>query len=363
MKTFPCPYCGQKFNKNKMVPHIDKNHDDELPVGYTAYRATYDLINDKHGHGVCTVCGKDTKWNDKTQKYNRLCGDPKCAQKVKETYQKRMMKVYNKVHLLDDPMQQEKMLAGRRISGKYKWRDGKEFDYVGSFEHDLLEFLDQTMEFDSGEIVSPGPVLEYEYEGKKRHWITDFLILPYNLIIEVKDGGDNPNRRNMPIYRGKQYAKEKMITNMGTYNYLRLTNNNFAQLFSILAELKKQVVEQDTTPIYRIHEEDESLSYESMAVTLESISYTIDKVIEPTVCTTSTHTYKEDVDGENYFEMYKISSPLKNSSAIPLFEHAVNELYRDVSKIVDPDLIHFAPINESNPLDGYSLGIYTRTLE
>jgi hypothetical protein len=44
-----------------------------------------------------------------------------------------------------------------------------------------------------------------------------------------------------------------MITNMGEYNYLRLTDNDFSQLFTMLAELKMQVVEDKVTPISRIN--------------------------------------------------------------------------------------------------------------
>ena len=164
-----------------------------------------------------------------------------------------MMKIYNKPHLLDDPEQQEKMLANRKISGKYKWSDGKVFTYTGKYEKNLMEFLDKTLEYKSDEVLAPGPVLEYEYKGKKKHWITDFLLLPYNLIIEVKDGGKNPNNRKMVDYRAKQEAKEKMITNLGTYNYLRLTDNDFSQLLSILAELKMNTLEDKTENIYRIN--------------------------------------------------------------------------------------------------------------
>lgn len=255
MKTYACPYCAKKLIRDKLVRHIENNHDDEIPDNYTAYRLVYDIVNDKHGHGNCTVCGKPTKWNEKRQKYERLCGDPKCYQEVKKTYQKRIMRVYNKTSLMDDPKHLEKMLAGRKISGKYKWSDGKVFTYTGSYEKQLLEFLDKVLDYKSNEVVAPGPVLEYEYKGKKHMWITDLIILPYNLIIEVKDGEDNPNKRYMPVYREKQVYKEKMITNLGTYSYLRLTNNDFGQLLGILAELKMQVVDNDKNiPLYRIHE-------------------------------------------------------------------------------------------------------------
>ena len=255
MKKYNCPFCSERFYRHDLAKHIDKKHDDELPLDYTAYRMAYDVINNKHGHGNCVVCGKPTKWNEKHQKYNRLCGDPNCAKKIKETYQKRMMRVYNKTHLLNDPEQQEKMLAHRRISGKYKWSDGKMFTYTGSYEKKFMEFLDKIMDFKSSEVVAPGPVLEYEFKGKKLHWITDFLIVPYNLIVEIKDGGNNPNNRQMPTYRSKQIAKEKMITNMGEYSYIRLTDNDFGQFLAIIAELKKDIVEDQVKPLYRIHED------------------------------------------------------------------------------------------------------------
>ena len=36
-----------------------------------------------------------------------------------------MLKIYNKVYLTDEPEHQQKMLAGRKISGRYKWSDVK----------------------------------------------------------------------------------------------------------------------------------------------------------------------------------------------------------------------------------------------
>ena len=258
-KTYCCPFCKEKFDRKKLVDHIDKKHDNELPEHYTAYRAAYDIINNKPGHGFCIICQKPTKWNEKTQKYNRLCGKKECKDKIREVYSKNMLRVYNKTTLLDDPVHQEKMLAHRRISGTYTWSDGTKFTYTGSYEKEFLEFLDTVMNYDSSDIIAPGPILEYEFNGKKRHWITDFLIISANTIVEVKDGGSNPNKRSMPEYRAKQIAKEKMITNMGVYSYIRLTNNDFGQLLGILAELKKNIVDDDVHPLYRIHEEFQDL--------------------------------------------------------------------------------------------------------
>jgi hypothetical protein len=63
----------------------------------------------------------------------------------------------------------------------------------------------------------------------------------------------------MSVTREKTICKEKMITNQGKYNYLRLTNNNFAQLLGILAEMKMKMIEEDDSKTFRIHEETELL--------------------------------------------------------------------------------------------------------
>jgi hypothetical protein len=243
-----------------------KKHEDEIPEDLEPAQVGFDIINNHSTHtGVCCVCHGPTKWNSKTQKYFRVCSD-ECKKKLREQYKKNMLRVYGKVHLLDDPEHQEKMLANRRISGKYVWSDGKtKFTYTGSYEKKFLEFLDDVMNYDPRDILMPGPVLEYEYKGKKLHWITDCLILSLNLIIEIKDGSSNKNNRPMQSYREKQVYKEKMITNMGTYSYLRLTNNEFGQLLSILAELKMQLVDTGSKdPIFRIHEEVEENYLESI---------------------------------------------------------------------------------------------------
>ena len=123
---------------------------DELPDGFTAYRLVYDIVNDHPDHiGHCTICNNPTKWNEKRQKYERLCGNPKCYDEVKKIYQKRMIKVYNKTSLMDDPDHLEKMLAGRKISGKYKWSDDREFTYTGTYEKNALEFMDKVLEIPS----------------------------------------------------------------------------------------------------------------------------------------------------------------------------------------------------------------------
>lgn len=355
MKKYNCPYCTERYDRYNLYKHIDKKHDDMLPDDYTAYRMAYDVINDKKGHGVCTICGKPTTWNEKTQKYNRLCGSPKCAKKVKEIYQSRMMRVYNKTHLLDDPKHQEKMLAHRRISGKYKWSDGKIFTYTGQYEKHLMEFLDKIMEFKSDEVIAPGPILEYKFNGKVHHWITDFLLLPYNLIIEVKDGGNNPNNRNMPIYRSKQLAKEQMITNLGKYNYLRLTNNNFSQLMCIMAELKKNIVDDNAdTPLYRIHEDYiiEDKEYRAISIIEDKLNLISDNILFNEDNSNFTDIYLDNYigfteDNKKYYSLFSIYNKSVNRNDIleKYSENLINEaknIFPDEEIIInkEPGLIN-----------------------
>ena len=251
-RKYKCPYCNSRYERAKLVTHIDKVHEDMIPEGYTAARIVFNMINHKEvGH--CVVCGKETEWNENTWRYERFCSE-KCVNEYKKTAKARMVKKYGKEHLLNDMEQQKKMLSNRRISGEYKWSDGELREYVGSYEKKLLEFLDKVMHYKSSEVITPGPTVDYEYEGKIHHWILDMYIVPSRLAIDVKDGGDNPNNRDMPEYRAKQVAKEKAIKDLNKFNYLRLTNNNFTQLLELLVELKENLKEDDTEPIIRIHE-------------------------------------------------------------------------------------------------------------
>jgi very-short-patch-repair endonuclease len=166
---------------------------------------------------------------------------------------------------------QKKMLANRKISGKYKFQDGGIKEYTGSYELKALEFMDKVLHIKSDDILSPGPILEYTYEGKVHMYITDFYYQPYNLVIEVKDGGDNPNRRNMPEYRGKQIAKERFIINHTNFNYLRLTNNDLSQLLAVFADLKYQLIENTGERVIHVNETTECKPVEEL---MNAIRYT-----------------------------------------------------------------------------------------
>ena len=255
-KKYKCPYCEKREERAKLITHVNRSHSEMIPEGFTADRVVYNSVN-KVDHGKCRVCGKPTKWNQKAGRYDVLCGDPKCKEHMREEYKKNMLRVRGTYNILNDPEQQTKMLANRKISGTYKFTDGGVLTYTGTYEKKCLEFMDVVMQIPSKDIMSPGPTIEYEYNGEKHFYITDFYYIPYNLIIEVKDGGDNLNTKDsssMRASREKTIAKENIITDRGEYNYIRLTNNNFAQLLEVFMDIKLKLLEGDPSKTYKINE-------------------------------------------------------------------------------------------------------------
>ena len=279
-RKYRCPFCSKLYERVKLSTHIDHEHEEMLDPdrAYTANRIVFDICNHKEpigqGKGICKICKSNTLWNEDTIRYEAYCSE-QCKKQARENYKNNMLRVHGKTTLLDDiEWQENKMLANRGISGKYRWSDGTYKTYVGSYEKNFLEFCDNVLNIKSEDLITPGPTIEYEYEGKKHKWITDAIYLPYNLVFDIKDGGDNKNNREMPEYRNKQIQKEKFITDQGEYNYIRLTNNEFVQLLEIFTELKFMYLESDDVSsiktISRIHEYMAASSYANTPVGFDS---------------------------------------------------------------------------------------------
>lgn len=244
-KRYKCPYCEYRGERDKLIRHIEDDHEDLIPEGQTPTQVVFNSIN-KKTHGTCVVCKKPTKWNEKAGRYDRLCEDPRCREALRKEFKENAMNKHGTYNFTADPKFQEKMLKGRKISSTYKFTDGGTVDYVGSYEKKFLEFVDKVMDIDSKDIIAPGPTIEYEYNDEIHHWITDFYYVPGNLVLDIKDGGKNPNTRPMKEYREKQLAKEAAIKSLRKYNYLRLTDNDFSQFLEVLADLKSIAL--DMTP-------------------------------------------------------------------------------------------------------------------
>ena len=294
-RRIACPLCRRKDFKDKLIRHIEKDHEDIIGE-ISAEQFLYDKTHP--GSGKCIVCGNKTDWNEKTGKYHRVCSNPRCKEELRAKFKKNMIRVHGKVSLLDDAAHQAKMLAHRSISGTYVYSDGTKFTYTGSYEHKAIEFMDKVLNCNSKDIIMPGPVIDYtDQYGNSRQWITDIYYVPYNLIIEVKDGGDNPNNRQMDEYRAKQVSKEAELIKLGEYNYLRLTDNKFVQLMEVLALLKDQEINEPNTTnkVIRINE---SAIYDDRFFTIDD-----------------TDGLKDDIDIPIEYDIIKRLSDLKEYAA------------------------------------------------
>lgn len=265
-KIYKCPFCDARMTRADLVEHISDKHDDDLPEDFTAFRYVFHYVNKKPltYHGICTECKGPTPWDESRGRYKRQCGKKACHDSFVKKFEANMVKTRGVTRISATTDGQLKMLQNRKISGKYKFQNGVERSYCGNYELHALEFMDQVLNIDPADLLSPGPILEYKFHGKTRIYITDFYYQPYNLIIEVKDGGSNPNMRNMPEYRAKQIEKEKYIIKHTNYNYLRLTDNNLKQLINIFAELRLQMNENTGERVIHVNESDEVKEMMSM---------------------------------------------------------------------------------------------------
>ena len=157
-RKYKCIFCNKSFERAKLASHIDKYHNDMLcdEKGFTANRIVFDICNKKDpvgaGYGVCRICKQPTEWDEETVRYKAYCSE-KCKEQARKNYEKNMLRVYGKTTLLDDmEWQENKMLANRGISGKYRWSDGTYKTYVGSYERKFLEFCDNVLNIKLGRL-------------------------------------------------------------------------------------------------------------------------------------------------------------------------------------------------------------------
>ena len=238
-----CKYCDFFcYTPEDFVSHLEKKHGEMIPDDMTPWQFSY-YLRFGRVNGKCVVCGKPTKWNETTHKYKRFCENPSCKEKYRKTFENRMIGKYGKTTLLNDPEQQKKMLANRKISGSYLWRDHvHETPYTGTYEKNFLEFLDQVMNFDPEDIIAPSPhTYWYTYENEKHFYIPDFFIPSLDLEIEIKDGGDNPNLHGkiQAVDKVKESLKDEVMKK-NQFNYIKIINKENEKFLEYLNIAKDQ---------------------------------------------------------------------------------------------------------------------------
>ena len=253
-KTLHCKYCDAFIKDyDHYAAHMESDHSDLILPGMDGWQFIFYLRSGKT-QGSCVVCKKATEWNPKTHKYHRFCNNPKCKEKYVKTFQNRMVGKYGKVNLLNDPEQQKIMLANRKISGEYTWSDKIHTSkYTGSYELSFLQFLDEIMNFDPGDVVAPSPhTYYYEYEGKTHFYIPDFYITSLNLEIEIKEGTNN-HPKIQAVDKVKERLKDEVMkSNANTFNYLKIVEKDNEKFLRYLEVAKERFANNDTRPIVMI---------------------------------------------------------------------------------------------------------------
>ena len=251
VKYYKCPTCNKKFKTlSGWGDHVDKMHPGTRPKGYSVSRYFYYTVTGKT-HGICRTCKKPTDWNESSMKYNQYCKNPECKKAYVKIAKQRMVGKYGKVHLLNDPDVQKKMLANRKISGRYKFEDGTPFEYTAKYERNFLEMLDTMLEWPSNDLLSPSPhIYYYDYENPKddkKNWgkkfyIPDFYIPSLNLEIEIKQQ-TTTNQAFIDINRVKEALKDEVMKSNKNVNYLKINDNNFTEFFEYLMRAKEMIPE------------------------------------------------------------------------------------------------------------------------
>lgn len=237
---YKCPFCEYiTIQKQSLYNHMDKTHQEELKELPPA-QVYFNYKNHKE-FGLCIVCKKNhTEFNLKTEKYERICSNLKCKEDYRKMFVDRMKNKYGKETLLNDPEQQKKMLANRKISGTYTWSTNKKakFTYTGSYEKEFLEFLDIFLNWNPEDLFFPSPIIfKYVYEGKKHFYMPDVYIPSLNLIIEIKSLENTHYRlRDIDIEKLKDITVEK-----SKYNYFKVTDKKYDAFFNYFIELTKKL--------------------------------------------------------------------------------------------------------------------------
>ena len=239
-RDFRDPFTGRRYLSERAAEEAtaSRNEAQLAVLGVTARQAMFNARNrlplgTRAGRSVLT--GRPTAWNERAGRYERFGDDAERA-RYRQTFLERMRRVHGRDHLLDDPDQQRRMLAGRSISGTYRFAsDGAERTYTGQEELGLLRFLDEALGWPGADIQAPAPqAIRYLGPDGKEHWyIPDAWIESLNLVIEVKgEQHGGWRKRDAEIER----TKDEVLGTSG-YGYVKVEDGDFEPLLDALARL------------------------------------------------------------------------------------------------------------------------------
>lgn len=273
---YKCPCCGMKYKSlGPWGNHMRMHHDDWCILGYSDMRLFY-YAQTGRVTGRCIVCHEDTEWNESLGKYDRFCTNPDCKEKYREMFKKRMVDKYGRVHLLNDPEQQRKMLKNRRISGTIKFKDGG-LDYVGSYEADFLKMMRDFLHFSAKDIMAPSPhTYTYKFNNENHFYIPDFYIPDLNLEVEVKDH-ETTHPKFIAVDFKKEAAKTEMMNQLNDIEYIVVPDKDYQGFFIKVEELRSSI------PVYDIpksNKDKKNIALEQLTRNFKDIDKSINIVME-----------------------------------------------------------------------------------
>lgn len=238
-----CPYCRRYTRlKQQMLDHINQYHGDRLEAdkmdaAQALYYSTHGSLSSKCQCG----CGRDTKWNALTGKPYKVSDDPSCRERLRKLAVQNHVKVYGKETLLDDMEHQREMQKHRPTAGEYKFSDGGKVGYLSKPELGFLKFCDTIMDFSSNMIqVSPETFTYYDPKAKvNRKYDPDFYLPDYNLLVEIKDGGDHTNMNPAFVEETKYKValKDEVMRKQTKYNFIKIVDSNFGPFVELLYQI------------------------------------------------------------------------------------------------------------------------------
>lgn len=241
-----CPYCSKYFNKKQLaIDHINKYHGnflerDHMDAAQSLYYSTHGTLK---GKCMCG-CGRDTEWNYKTGKPYKVSNNPECRERLRRQALRNHKKVYGTETLLNDMEHQKKMQKNRPTAGEYEFADGGKVGYLSSLEHNFLQFCDQVLEFTSNMVQESPETFTYKdpKDNKMHQYIPDFYLPDYNLLIEIKDGGENPNTNPSFIEETKYKValKDEVMRKQNRYNYIKIVDKKYGPFMELLYQIVRQ---------------------------------------------------------------------------------------------------------------------------
>ena len=242
-----CYYCRKYFaHKKDVVTHIEKVHSDELMRdGLDAAQAHYLSTHASLTDTKCQCgCGRSTEWNPKTGKPYKVSSDPHCRERLRKIAQANLMKArgVDQHTLMSDMNHQREMQKNRKIAGKYTFTsDGGAIEYMGQLELNWLKFCDTILDLPS-RCIQDSPQNFTYYDPKTqttRTYMPDFYLPDYNLIVEIKDGGNHPNG-NPKFNEETKYKvalKDEAMKNQTDFNYIRISGTNYGPFLETLYQI------------------------------------------------------------------------------------------------------------------------------